>query len=163
MNNTFVGFKAFNKNLINRYGKIYELNKIYHTKEKIKFGINGNGFHMCRNLEDTLRYYDSFNNDIEICLVLGYGNFESYCDDYYGYYNMFAFESMYIIKILSRNEIINYMKTKSSDRIKRFISLYKMNEEEYNIFRNISVDIDNYIDYYQLNKKDVFKKKYHLE
>ena len=45
------GYKCFNKGLINRYGKKFEVGKIYHQDGDIKFGINGNGFHMCSNLE----------------------------------------------------------------------------------------------------------------
>lgn len=161
MKNIIVGFKTFNKCLINNYGVKYDINKIYHMNSIIKYGINGNGFHMCKNLEDTLRYFDTFNNDVDICLVLGFGNFDEYFDEYYGYYNMFAFENMFIIKKLSREEIIEYMKKQNEERIRRFVSLFKMNAKEYNSFRNISLRIDEYIDYYQLNKKDVFElKKY---
>ena len=160
MKKIIVGFKSFNSNLINHYGYKYEVKKLYHANNNIKFGINGNGFHICKNLEDTLRFFNSFDHEVEICIVIGFGECDTQYDDYYGYYDMYAFENIYIMKKLSRKEIIDYMKKQNNERIKRFISLYKMNEEEYNMFRNIDSSIDKYIDYYQLNKKDVFEKKY---
>ena len=154
-----IGFKAFKKGLIDKFDNKYELNKVYNVDKKIIFG--NSGFHICTNLEDTLRYYDSFKEDIIICIVLGFGNFQEHNDEYYGYYDMYSFEHMIIIQKLNRNEIIDFMLKQNEDRIIRFISLYKMYESEFNLFRNISDKIDNYIDYYQLNQKDIFKiKKY---
>ena len=156
-----IGFKAFNKGLINKYSNKYELNRLYKMDGKIKYGINGNGFHMCLNLEDTLRFFDTFNEEVDVCLVLGFGKYDLYNDEYYGYYDMYSFQKIYIIKKLNREEIINYMKKQSIERIVRFVSLYKMSEEEYNSFRNMDEKIDKYIDYYQCGKKDVFQlKKY---
>ena len=55
-----LGYKCFNENLTNRYNTKFEIGKIYHVNGNIKFGNNGNGFHICKNLEDTLRYFNSF-------------------------------------------------------------------------------------------------------
>ena len=86
------GYKCFNKNLINRYGIPFEVGKTYKVDGNISFGNNGNGFHMCVNLEDTLRYFDGFNTEIDICEVIGDGNFVLFEDNYYGYYDMYSFE-----------------------------------------------------------------------
>ena len=67
-----IGFKVFDYGLINRYGFKYELNKTYHTDGELRFGIDGNGFHMCKNIEDTLRYFDAFNDNIRICLKVNF-------------------------------------------------------------------------------------------
>ena len=157
MDDMMIGFKAFNCGLTNRYGFKYETNKIYHVDGTLKFGNDGNGFHMCKNLEDTLRYYDAFNNNIDICLVLGFGNYEEFHDDYYGYYNMYVYENMYIIKILNRKEIIDYMKNTNIERMKRFISLYKLDDDEIIPFKNVDSVLDKVIDYYQYGNRDVFK------
>ncbi len=59
-----IGYKCFNSDLTNRYGSKFEVGKTYHAKGDIKFGNNGNGFHMCKNMEDTLRYFDAFNDNV---------------------------------------------------------------------------------------------------
>ena len=51
------GYKCFNSDMTNRYGKKFELGKVYSTDGKVKFGNSGNGFHFCKNIEDTLRYF----------------------------------------------------------------------------------------------------------
>ena len=41
-----IGYKCFDKGLINKYGKKFSVGKIYIMLGTIKFGINGNGFHI---------------------------------------------------------------------------------------------------------------------
>ena len=43
-----IGYKAFDKGLINRYGTKFEVGKIYIAEGAIKFGNQGNGFHLCK-------------------------------------------------------------------------------------------------------------------
>ena len=62
----------FNDDLTNRYGTKFEVGKTYHANGDIKFGNDGNGFHMCKNIEDTLRYFDAFNDNIRICLKVNF-------------------------------------------------------------------------------------------
>lgn len=64
-----LGYKCFNKDLTNSYGTIFEIGQIYTIQGDIKFGTKGNGFHMCKRLEDTLRYFDGIHNEVSICLV----------------------------------------------------------------------------------------------
>jgi len=99
------GFKCFDKGLVNSYGVKFEEGKIYETCGEIKFGLWGNGYHMCKNIEDTLRYFDGMNMDVDICSVLGMGNIDIYNDDYNGYYDMYSVEKIKIIKLLTRDEI----------------------------------------------------------
>ena len=156
------GYKCFNQGLINRYGHKFEMGKTYHAESEIKFGNNGNGFHICTNLEDTLRYFDAFNNEVDICLVCCYGDNSLYNDEYYGYYDMYAFEYMKIIKKLSREEIFEYAKRLSDYRLKRFISLMKLTQNELEEIKNLfkdNEDILKCILYYQENKTDVYALK----
>ena len=54
MNNDIVeGYKIFNLDYTNRYGKIFKEGILYQTSSKVKFGNDGKGFHMCKNLEDV--------------------------------------------------------------------------------------------------------------
>lgn len=157
------GYKCFDKNLTNRYGMKFEIGKTYHTDGKIKFGNDGNGFHMCLRLEDTLRYFDAINNDVDICQVVGFGKKDIGEDSYNDYYDMYAFENMYIAKLLTREEIINYAIKLYDYRIKRFISQFKLTEEEINIFKEKfkhNPSILEYIAYYQEDDKEAFQRRY---
>ena len=160
------GYKCFDKGLINRYGVTFELGKIYHANGDIKF--QKNGFHMCANLEDTLRYYDGFSN-IKIAEVIGIGKIDRYEDNYYGYYDMYSAERLYILKFLSREEIYQYIlniaehSSLFTDRVIRFVEGYKINEEERNgLIGAISDDnqrkrLVKAIKYYQDGNHDVYK------
>ena len=156
------GYKCFDKGLVNRYGVKFQVGKLYHIDNDIVFGVNGNGFHMCINLEDTLRFFDAFVNEVEICRVICFGKCNKSFDDYNEFYDMYACEYMYIEKKLSREEIIDYMLLTNENRVKRFISLFKLNQREQQLFRdkfkNSSSVLDQ-IEFYQNNKKDVFVRK----
>ena len=78
------GFKAFDSKTNNRYGMHFEEKKVYSVDGNIKFGTCGNGYHMCTNLEDTLRYVDNYD-DIVIGEVVGFGDIDQYDDEYNGY------------------------------------------------------------------------------
>lgn len=152
------GFKAFNKGLINRYGFTFKEGESYSSFGEVRF--KKNGFHFCRRLEDTLRYFDGFN-DIDIALVSGYGDIAVFEDDYYGYYDMFACSNIRINKVLSREEIIESMlfSNLSCDRIKRFVAGYKLNDSEIDYLLDSSdEDIIRFIKYYQMGDKDVFER-----
>ena len=82
-----IGYKCFNEDLTNRYGAEFKVGKTYHVSGNIKFGNDGNGFHMCKNMEDTLRYFDAFNGNVRICLVYGFGKSNKYNDEYNGFYD----------------------------------------------------------------------------
>ena len=117
------GFKCFKKGLINRYGMIFELGKVYHDDKEIKF--HQSGFHMCTNLEDTLRYFDAFNEEVDIASVIGSGKINKYDDEYNGFYDMYSVEYLQVCHVLTRDEIMNYVLDLPPMRVKRFISLYK--------------------------------------
>lgn len=156
----FNGYKCFNKGLTNRYGIKYEIGKEYHCDKEIKFGNNGHGFHVCKRLEDTLKFFDS---NIDIAYVKCYGKYDEIKDtqenDYNDNYDMYAFEYMIIEKILSREEIISYALNLNDERIKKFLMYFKLTPEEKNIFKNKYKDrqhILNFIAYYQDGDKEAF-------
>ena len=121
-----IGYKAFNKDLTNRYGTKFEPGKIYTINDgNIQFGNQGNGFHLCKNMEDCFRYF-SFKNENESIMisVRAFGDYHEFNDDYYGYYDMYAFENIEILKILTREYIVNYMLTLDSHALERFLMGY---------------------------------------
>lgn len=139
-NNLFLGYKALNSDLTNRYNKKYELFKTYHADGTIKFGNNGNGFHMCTNVEDTLRYVNTFSEDISICMIAGWGKYSEYNDDYYGYYDMYAYEYMQIIKILSKEDVLELATNMPFYRLLRFLRDYKLEPSELEYLKKLYID-----------------------
>lgn len=134
------GFKAFDKNMKNRYGIEFEEGKTYQTDSDVSFGHTRgkkvNGYHFCKNLEDTLRYVDGINDDIKIAEVIGSGNIVIYNDEYYGYYDMYSAEIIDIIHILTREEIINkVLYSKNEYAAERFIKGFKLTIEELEKFK----------------------------
>ena len=102
-----IGYKGFNKDFTNRYGNKFEIGKVYHADGEIKWGNNGNGFHLCTNIEDCFRYVDSDTS--VITEVIGFGKMKEYDDEYYGYYDMYVCENLRIVRVISREEIISMM------------------------------------------------------
>ena len=155
-----IGYKCFNKGLINRYGKKFEIGRVYHSEGETKFGIDGNGFHMCERLEDTLRYYDAMNKDVDICIVNCYGNYDTKNDYYYDYFDMYAYEYMEIQRVLSRDEIIAYALNLQGFQAERFLSLYRLTPFEIELFKDHfrgNNSILNVIAYYQEKNVDVYE------
>ncbi len=157
------GYKCFNKGLINRYGKQFEVGKTYHCEKDIIFGNNGHAFHMCKNLEDTLRYFDAMDNEVDICLIKGFGKHAEYEDTQNDYYDMYAFEYITIVKKLTRKEIIDYGLSLYEYRAERFVSQFRLTKEEIALFKTKfakSIHVLNSIAYYQEGDKDVYKRYY---
>lgn len=158
------GFKCFNKGLINCYGKEFEVGKSYHIDGDIKFGVRGNGFHMCINLEDTLRYFNAMEDEVDICYVEGSGKMLLYEDEYYGYYDMYVVKNLKIIKKLTREEIISYALNLPDYRVARFVSLFRLTKEEKELFvkkYNNSHMVLRTMKYYQnsnIDDKKIIKK-----
>jgi len=124
------GYKVFYKGLINRYGSVFEIGKKYQVDGDIVWGNTGNGFHFCKNIEDCFRYIDTFNFDIVVAEVTGFGEITEVNDEYYGYYDMYVSSGIIITKVLSREEIISIMKEKEPAQKLRFLRDYKLTEEE---------------------------------
>jgi len=157
-----IGYKCFEKGLINRYGKQFEVGKKYHTEGEVRFGFEGGGYHMCEKMEDTLRYFDAMNHEVDICLVEGSGNTASGYDTYYDYYNMYSVEYLEILEKLSREEIIEYALNLSPMRVKRFIFSFRLTYPEIEMFKEkfaYDTEVLDCIAYYQEGNKDVFEQK----
>ena len=157
------GFKSFNHGLISEYNFTFKENTCYHLDGKIKY--QKNGFHFCERLEDTLRYYTAMKDDIDIARVVGFGKVikqevEGYTVDDY---EVLVASDIKILNVMSRKEIIDEMLSHQSnfDRMSRFISLYKLTEEEIQVLKS-SLEyegLNKYIDYYQYGDKDAFTRK----
>lgn len=157
------GYKVFNNNMTNRYGVKFLENNVYKIELPLKFGINGNGFHFCKNLEDCLRYVNAFKEEIKIAEVTGYNDFIEYNDEYYGYYDMYVTSTISIDKILSREEIIQMFLNTYDERVIRFLSSMKLTEKEKDLFKLKYYDnrkIQLALSYYQDNIKDAYIKEY---
>ena len=152
MNNVIYGYKCFKKGLVSSYNNLFIEGKIYHVNNPL---YGKRGYHMCLRLEDTLRYFDSFTEDIEIAHVKGFGDVSESFDDYNEYYNLYAVENLEIIHILSREEIINYALLLLDLRVIRFLQLFKLNSEELSVFEDKyrdNVYVMSVINYYQKAK-----------
>ena len=155
------GYKAFNKEMKNRYGTSFKENTSYHIDGDIKFGVNGNGLHFCKRLEDTLRYVDGMNEEIVIAKVIGSGEIKEYYDDYNGYYDLYAASDLYIESIVPRNTIVNLFLNTDILRTKRFLEGYKLTKEELTFYKARFYKDDmviKTIEYYQEGDKDAFTK-----
>ena len=119
---------------------------------------------MCTNLEDTLRYFDAINNEVDIAMVTGFGEVNKYDDEYNDYFDMYATEYMTINHVLSRDEIIDYVLKLPPYRVKRFISLFRLTDDEIELFKEKfykdHMVIDATIKYYQNDEfREMVKKK----
>lgn len=159
-----LAYKCFNKGLINRYGKKFEVGKKYIAEGIIKYGNNGNGFHSALRLEDTLIYFDSFNNEIDICLVEITGQIiegTREIDD--GYYDLYSSSEMTILKVLTREEIINYALNLNIEETRKFVLGYKLTTEEIELFENKfkkEPRVLAALEYYQKNNKFIYDNYY---
>lgn len=124
------GYKAFNKDHTNRYGRLFEEGKDYHQDGHISFGNHGHGFHMCVHLSDVFRFFDP--DDIDVARVTGYGEMaEGEYDDWdEPYYDMYAVSDIHIDKFLTREEIIDIISKSSGSDMVKFFATYKPTEEE---------------------------------
>ena len=71
--------------------------------------------------------------------VIGFGNMKKYDDEYYGYYDMYVCECMRIIRVISREEIINMMLNTYTERRNRFIRDFNLTLEERKLFEGVEV------------------------
>ena len=155
-------YKAFNKGLTNRYGKEFKVGETYTISGPLKFGNDGNGFHFCERLEDTLRYFSAMEEEIEIACVTALGNIEEYEDNYYGYYDMYCTDIIRIDRVLEREEIINMFLDKNNFRVMRFIKGFKLTPNELDLYKltyESNSSVMDAIAYYQEGDKEVYKRK----
>lgn len=159
MEKSILGYKAFNADLTNRYGVPFEEGRKYSVDGPAVFGNNGNGFHFCERLEDTLRYFDAMDGEVKIALVEGSGEMVEYNDEYYGYYDMFSATELEVIRVLSRSEIVDMFGGTPGFRTVRFVQGFRLTDEEkaWLRFKHLAdVDVLKAIDYYQEGDKESY-------
>lgn len=158
------GYKAFNKDKTNRYGIPFECGQVYSVEGPIKFGNDGNGFHMCSSISDVFRYFDASDvNNYVIGEVYGFGDFKAYDDEYEGYYDMFAVRHLFIKKFLNRDEIFEMIKNMNEWQIIKVIKTSKLLSEEIEYIKNKfagNITVICALLYYQLGRKDIYEKYY---
>ena len=151
--NEIIGYKSVDKNYKDISGNILEENKIYHVDGNVIYGNGGNGYHFAKKLEDTLRYQlsdEDFLTRPNIAKVVGFGDIVESFDEYYGYYELYAAESIKILKYLKEDEIIAYALKLNETRMLRFVSLYRLNSDEIKLFKNKYLSVDLALLYYQM-------------
>ena len=160
-NDIIIGYKCFQKGLTNQYGTQFEVGKTYSIPRPISFGNQGNGYHLCTNLEDTLRFFD-FDEEKDICVVLGFGDKVARSDEYYGYYDMYSVEHIHVVKKLSREEIIQIGLNLNSIHVPRFVQGFKLTPEEISLFKEQFKSepcIIKAIQYYQEHDLEAYKRQ----
>jgi hypothetical protein len=161
-----MGYKCFNANLTNHYGFQFEVGKTYSVSGDIKAGTTGNGYHMCINMEDTFRFYGEMNENIKICEVIGTGNMVRFSDEYNGYFDMYSVEHIEIVRVLSREEIVEIGLSLGEMRVIRFISGFRLTPEEIELFKEkykFCPLVIKAIAYYQEGDKFVYQRGYTLK
>ena len=151
------GFKAFNKGLITNQGDKLKLNKIYEIKGTPIF--RRKGYHICENLEDTLRFFDCEN--IDICRVIGYPEYAVYWDDYNESGKMYSCQKIQLTHILTEKEIIEEAKKMNQFRFYTFSAFYPLKEEQIKYFLEKYIDnnwiLSNLI--YRYYDEEIFERK----
>lgn len=157
------GYKIFNNDMTNSYGFKFEEGKTYTQQGEIIFGLKGNGYHFCKNIEDTLRYIDGMNNLVKIAKIKSFGKYIARNDEYNGYYDLYVASSIYVEKILTREEIIKIILSKTSYSVIRFLQGFKLTSNEIELFKTkfyLNQEIIDTISFYQEGNKDTYIKKY---
>lgn len=157
------GYKAFNKDATNRYGKPFTEGETYFVEGPVSFGNNGNGYHMCTALSDVFRYVNAMTEEALVAEVTGSGSHVKMDDEYYGYYDMYAVERITIDKFLTRDEIIDKMLNSSPFQVRKFLSTFGLSEEEKILFvkkfRN-DREILKCLLYYHFGCKQIYEQNY---
>lgn len=148
------GFKSFFEGHKSIDGKEYVIGVNYHQDGEIIFGKCG--FHLCKNIEDTFMYFPEMCDNVSVAIVKAWGDIIRRDDDYRGCYDMYVASDMRIIRFLSREEIINRALQLYDFQLKKFVSRFKLTEDEIKLFYGKDYSIDRYIDYHQRGIKDAF-------
>lgn len=161
--NYIEGYKAFDSNFTALNNTKFKPHEHKHIDGIIKAGpINGHGFHLCTNFEDTFRFVG--DNPI-LCEVIGFGTISTeYLDEYNGYYGIYACSDIYIKRIITREEIIKMASDLNEDRLFRLIQTYKMTDDEIKTINVINKNakrlrIQKTIDYYHNKNKDAYREE----
>ena len=159
------GYKAFNIDATNRYGKPFTEGETYQVEGEIKFGNDGNGFHVCTALSDVFRYVDATEKNVLVAEVTGRGEYAKYDDTYYGYYDMYSFEEITIDRFMTRDEIIEKMLNSPAYEVNKFLSTCRLSEEEKILFARkfrSNLDVIKCLLYYHYGCTEIYKNDYNF-
>lgn len=168
-----IAYKAFFKGLKNNIDGIdYQVGKEYQTTKDLQYMKSG--FHMCEKPEDCFRFLRPTETEVDLTLVRGFGHWYGFdaglraYDDTIGY--IYITEKMEILKVFTREEIIDMAVDMPPIRLDTFLYLYPLTSEEakylkenykYNdlgyLWRNTEDNISDLVDHYQ--KKYVKRKE----
>lgn len=145
------GFKIFNKDFTNRYHKKFKVGKSYQVKGEIKWGPDGNGFHMCTVLQDCFRFFE--HQEVIVTRVIGSGR--KICRDYEycGNLDMYVCEKLKVLEVIPWSEVLTIiLELTDYKELVKFLSCVTLTEEEFELFKkhyqNRPMCLDNVI-YYQ--------------
>ncbi len=137
--NEVIGFKAFKTGLINKYGSSFEKGVLYSKDaEQLKFGEHGHGYHIATNLADTFRFFNPQKENV-YCEVSVYGKMLQASDYLYNCGSMYVVEKFEITKILSRQDILEYVFQSDFNELKRYFALYPFTKDELKELRQIII------------------------
>ena len=154
-----IGYKTFNKDKTNRYGKEFNEGKHYHVDGDIlaAFGKEGNGFYFCTHIADTFRFFPN-DEDVKVGVINATGEIDSCVDDYNDY-EIFACSDMQLLRFLSREEVLQLIILDGRYSIEKAIKTYNLtNDEKDIILDNIRGDFQliNEVLWYCYDKKDIY-------
>lgn len=152
------GYKSFDVDHTNCYGQEFTPGTKYHVEGQIIYGVHGNGIHFAKNLEDTIRYsgQEYGLKDVAIAEVIGDGIIVEGYDHYNGYYDLYCCSDLEVVKFLTREEIISHALTLNEFAMERFVSQFRLESEEIDLFKGKSIRVDNALEYYQRGNKDIY-------
>ncbi len=153
------GYKAFNLDGSNKYGKVFIEGNTYHTAKDIQFYKSG--YHLCTHLPHVYSYYFPAE-EVKVAEVTGFGKHHYLnIDDYRGLYDMYAVENITIDHFLTRKEIITTVLNETPYNQKIFIYNSHLSKEEIKLFLeriNDDYELLKAIFYYQMGYIDIYEK-----
>ena len=150
------GFMCFYEDMTDLQNDSYEIGRKYNEEDK------GKKFTIYKNLEDSLRNYHAEINDVIICIVEGLEGGRKIEDTVYEFIERYEFDSIKILKRVPREFVIEYGLNLYDFRLERFLSSYKLTDEEKDKFRlkfGKDPNSKSTIDYYINGKKDAYKEE----
>ena len=154
-----IGYKAFNSDGTNRYGKEFKVGRKYHIDGEIvaRFGSEGNGYYYCTHIADVFRFFP-YDEDVKVGVINASGIIDHVYDDYNDY-EIYACSDMRLVNYLTRNEVLQLIILDGSYSISKAIKTYKLTDEEKDIvLNNVRGDFSliEEVLWYCFDKKDIY-------
>lgn len=135
-----IGYKAFKGGLTNKYGAKFEVGSVYEKDPNtLRFGEGGHGYHLASKLADTFRFFDPALDNV-YCKVMGFGKIVQEDNYLYDAAPMYVVEKFKITKVLTREDIFQYVCQADVDEFRRFLMLFPFTKEELNLLRDLVVN-----------------------